>query len=161
MSLERRKAEKSRECTHRGMAKVYDMMFNNCLAVMLEIEAVDPQTKQVDFTLLYYGPKKDDVGKEVWIETSGMHMTLLRATVDMDVLMAELGTSLPLQPASLHVVPKDGAEKTKAAVGEAVAKTIDAWAPLPTRIVGEFGYDLLASASSLEELMVMSDLQSS
>ena len=161
MSLERRKAKKSRECIHRGMKKVYDMMFNNCLAVMLEIEAVDPHTKQIDFTLLYYGPKRDDVGKEVWVETSGAHMTLLRATIDMDVLTAELGTSLPLQQASLHIVPKDGAEKTKAAVGEAIAKIIEAWAPLPTRIVGEFGHDVLASASSLEELMVMSDLQSS
>lgn len=159
-SLERRKAEKSRECMRKGMEKVYDMLFNNCLAVILEIETVDPQTKQVVFTLLYYGPKKDDVGKDVWIETSGngYYMTLLRVTLDMDVLMAELGVSLPLQPTSLLVVPKDGAEKTKAAVGEAVAKTIEAWAPMPTRIVGEFGHDLLASASSREELMVMSDL---
>lgn len=161
MSLERRKAKKSRECMRRDMEKVYDMLFRNCLAVILVIEAVDPQTKQVDFTLLYYGPKKDDLIKDVWIKTSGSCMTLLRATLGMDVLTAELGTSLPLQPANTHVVPKDGAEKIKAAVGEVVAKTVEAWAPLPTCIVGEFGRDLLASASSLEELMVMSDLQSS
>lgn len=50
MSLERRKAEKSRECIRRGMEKVYDMMFNNCLAVILEIEAVDHWSLQLKET---------------------------------------------------------------------------------------------------------------
>lgn len=142
------------------MKKIYDALFSRFGAVEIIVESVSPCTDEVEFaTILYYDPSDyGEWGKDVWVGLSKTLMTQLRSRVSRDVFMRELGLSCSIEPANWYILPRDGADEIKASIGEAVATRVQQWEPKTTYITGAYDKVLIASASSVEELIVRCDL---
>lgn len=147
----------SRSC----MKKIYNALFSR-FEVEIMVESVSPCTSEVEFiTLLYYDHSDyGEWGKDVWVGLSKTLMTQLRSRVSRDVFMRELSLSCSIEPepASWYSLPRDGADEIKASIGEAVAARVQQWEPKTTYITGAYDKVLIASASSVEELLLKCDL---
>lgn len=142
------------------MKKIYNALFSRFGAVEIIVESVSPCTDEVEFTTILYRDSSDygEWGKDVWVGLSKTLMTQLRSRVSRDVFTRELGLSCSIEPASWYILPRDGADEIKASIGEAVATRVQQWEPKTTYITGAYDKVLIASASSVEELIVRCDL---
>lgn len=142
------------------MKKIYNALFSRFGAVEIIVESVSPCTDEVEFTTILYRDSSDygEWGKDVWVGLSKTLMTQLRSRVTRDVFMKELSLSCSIEPASWYILPRDGADEIKASIGEAVATRVQQWEPKTTYITGAYDKVLIASASSVEELIMRCDL---
>ncbi len=142
------------------MKKIYDALFSRFGAVEIIVESVSSCTDEVVFTTILYRDPSDygEQGKDVWIGFSKTLMTQLRSRVSKNVFMRELGLSCPPEPGKWYTLPRDGADEIKASIGEAVATRVQQWEPKTTYITGAYDKVLIASASSVEELLLKCDL---
>ena len=144
------------------MKKIYNALFSRFGAVEIIVESVSPFTNEVEFTTILYRDPSDygEQGKDVWIGLSKILMTRLRSRVSKDVFMRELSLSCSIEPepASWYSLPRDGADEIKARIGEAVAARVKQWEPKTTYITGAYDKVMIASASSVEELLLKCDL---
>ena len=141
------------------MKKIYDALFSRFEADIV-VESVSPCTGEVVFLTILYYDRSDyaERGKDVWIGLSKTLMTQLRSRVSRDVFMRELDLSCPPAPREWCILPRDGADELKASIGEAVATKVQQLEPETTYITGAYDKVLIASASSLEELLLKCDL---
>ena len=142
------------------MKKIYDALFSDFEVVEIMVESVSPCTDEVEFATILYYDQHDygEWGKDVWVGLSKTLMTQLRARVSRDVFTRELNLSCSIEPASWYLLPRDGADELKASIGEAVATRVQQWEPKTTYITGAYDKVLIASASSVEELLLKCDL---
>lgn len=151
------------------MKKIYDALFGKFGAVEVMVLDSSPCTSELEFIVILYNSSHDysEFGKDVWIGPSKTLMAQLRVKMHEDAFKRDLGLFCSVEPTHWwqptcwwHILPRDGADEVKASIGEAVVAAVKQWEPKTTWIASGNGKELIAMASSLEELLVQSDLRS-
>lgn len=143
------------------MKKIYDALFGRFAAVEVMVLDSSPCMSELEFIVILYSSSHDysEFGKDVWIGPSKTLMTQLRVKMHEDAFKRDLGLFCSMEPTSWwHILPRDGADEVKASIGEAVVAAVKRWEPKTAWITSGYGKELVAMASSLEELLLQSDL---